>query len=76
MRIIDFNKENAQNREVDKKTFSKDRLCTCMRQAHICHIRLRTGTADVSFLSVTLNGNGANQTGTLILFQKRNHLNI
>lgn len=76
MRIIDFNKANAQDREADKKTFSKDRLCTCMTQAWICHVGLRTDMPDVSFFSVTLNGNRVNQTGTLILFQKRNHLNI
>lgn len=76
MRIIDFNKANAQNCEADKKTFSKDRLCTCTRPACICHAWLRMDMPDVSFLSVTLNGNEVNQTGTLILFQKKNHLNI
>lgn len=76
MRTIDFKKENAQDREVDKKTFSKDKLCTCTRQAHICHVWLKMDTPDVSFLRVTFNGNRENQMGTLILFQKRNHLNI
>lgn len=72
MRIIDFNKEKAQDHEVDKKTFSKDRLCTCTRQARTCHAWLRTDTPDVSFLSVTFNGNGVNQTGTLTLFRRGN----
>lgn len=58
MMTIDFNKENAQDHEVDKKTFSKDKLCACTRQAHICHVWLKMDTPDVSFLSVTLNGNG------------------
>lgn len=71
MGIIDFNKENAQDCEVDKKTFSKDKLCICTRQAHTRHVWLRMDMPDVSFLSVTFNGNGANQTGTSILFRKR-----
>lgn len=59
MGIIDFNKENEQDCEVDKNTFSKDKLSMCMRQARTCHAWLRMDMPDVSFLSVTFNGNGA-----------------
>lgn len=46
------------------------------KAAPICHRWLRTGKLDVPLPSLTFNWNGANQTGTLILFQKGNHLNV
>lgn len=74
MKIIDLNKENAQDHEADK-TFSKDRLHVHEPGTHLPHMA-GDRHARCILPQRAFNGNGTNQTGTLILFQKRNHLNI